>query len=180
MKALHSVSAWCSKNCLVLSEYKTAEDSNETAAIPFLLETLDLKSTTVTIDAAGCQKNITQIIKTKKADYILSLKKNHPNLYSKVEVYNQKHSKNIDNKVYDTFDESHNRLVRRRIFAYKALSIGLPKDWHGIKSVIAVESIRSDKSSSDNKVTSNWRFYLSSHSSKNKNLPSFIQNHWGG
>ena len=56
LQCLYSVSAWCHENGLVLGERQTDGKSNEITAIPLLLESLDLKGNTVTIDAAGCQK----------------------------------------------------------------------------------------------------------------------------
>ena len=56
LKCLHSISAWCQENSLVLAENQLEDKSNEITAIPLLLEALDLKGKTVTIDAAGCQK----------------------------------------------------------------------------------------------------------------------------
>lgn len=39
-KAIHIVSAWCSSDKLVLGQEKTGEKSNETTAIPELLDML--------------------------------------------------------------------------------------------------------------------------------------------
>jgi len=52
------VSAWANSNQLVLGQVKTNEKSNETTAIPVLLDLLDLEDCIVTLDAMGCQKNI--------------------------------------------------------------------------------------------------------------------------
>ena len=55
-KAIHMVSAWSSKNGIVLSQEKVSEKSNEITAIPELLKTIDVSRSVVTIDAMGCQK----------------------------------------------------------------------------------------------------------------------------
>jgi len=71
------VSAWSCKGGFVMGEVKTDEKSNEITALPNLLKTLgrELEGCTVTIDAAGCQKNIArQIVRENGADYILGLK----------------------------------------------------------------------------------------------------------
>jgi hypothetical protein len=56
--AIHMVSAWASRNSLVLGQLKTAAKSNEIIAIPQLLDALELTGCLVTIDAMGCQKKI--------------------------------------------------------------------------------------------------------------------------
>ena len=50
-KPLHLVSAWASRQRLVLGQQATEEKSNEIPAIPLLLERLVLKGAIVTIDA---------------------------------------------------------------------------------------------------------------------------------
>jgi len=50
----HMVSAWTSKNNMVLGQVKVSEKLNEITAIPRLLEILTLKGCIVTIDAMGC------------------------------------------------------------------------------------------------------------------------------
>ena len=53
---LHLVSAWSCETRLTLGQVATDAKSNEITAIPLLLELLDLKGATVTIDAMSCQK----------------------------------------------------------------------------------------------------------------------------
>lgn len=72
--ALHLVSAWATANGLALGQVAVDAKSNEITAIPQLLELLDLKGCVVTIDAAGCQKDIAAPIVAKEADYVLALK----------------------------------------------------------------------------------------------------------
>ena len=66
---LHMVSAFATEAHLVLAQEKVFEKSNEITAIPKLLEWLDLRGSTVTIDALGCQYAI-----AKGGEYIFSLK----------------------------------------------------------------------------------------------------------
>ena len=56
--ALHLVSAWASRQRLVLGQEAVAGKSNEITAIPRLLERLELAGALVTIDAIGCQTKI--------------------------------------------------------------------------------------------------------------------------
>jgi hypothetical protein len=83
-KCLHSVSAWCHENGLIIGEEQVDSKSNEITAIPILLDSLNIKNNTITIDAAGCQKNIVSQIISKKGNYVLGLKRNHPKLYDAV------------------------------------------------------------------------------------------------
>ena len=74
--ALHMVSAWASRQQLVLGQEAVADKENEIIAIPRLLKMLELKGALVTIDAMGCQKEIARTIRDEGADYLLPVKGN--------------------------------------------------------------------------------------------------------
>ena len=73
---MHLVSAWVADNRLTLGQLATEEKSNEITAIPQLLELLDVRGATVTVDAMGCQKDIAKKITELGADYVMGLKGN--------------------------------------------------------------------------------------------------------
>ena len=179
LQCLYSVSAWCHENGIVLGEEQTDAKSNEITAIPLLLESLDLKGNTVTIDATGCQKSIAELIREKKGHYVLGLKKNHPKFHEAVEKHIKTTGESDDNRLFDAFDDSHGRLVRRRYFGYDVSKLPETKEWSGAKTVVAVETISSKNNDPKRKVSAEWRYYLSDHKSTDKCLPDYIRNHWG-
>ena len=77
---LHLVSAWATRQRLVLGQQACTAKSNEITAIPVLLARLELTGALVTIDAMGCQTDIAKAIRAKGADYLLCLKDNWPAL----------------------------------------------------------------------------------------------------
>src|SRR3954471_15012712 len=83
--AIHMVSAWATENKLSLGQVVVAEKSNEIAAIPELLQLLDISGAVVTIDAMGCQRAIADQVREREADYVLAVKENQPTLYTQVE-----------------------------------------------------------------------------------------------
>lgn len=86
LKSLVMVSAWSSSHRLVLGQVAVDQKSNEITAIPMLLEQLGLTGAIITIDAMGTQTAIAQQIQEAGADYILTLKANHPSLASEAQV----------------------------------------------------------------------------------------------
>jgi predicted transposase YbfD/YdcC len=177
-KSLHSVSAWCHENGLVLGEEQVDGKSNEITAIPRLIESLALKGATITIDAAGCQKSIACLIREKKGHYVLGLKRNHPKLYDAVKSYIQKKGDQKTHCLSDYFDEFHGRTVRRRYFGYDICCLPEVKGWCDAQSIVAVETISSRKNDPKHRVTANWRYYLSSHKATQKSLPDYVRHHW--
>ena len=114
IRPLHMVSAFATEANIVLCQTKTDEKSNEITAIPELLEWLDLNKAIVTIDAAGCQKNIAKQIINKGGNYVLALKGNQGNLSNDVQQY-------FENKerfeCHNTVDKGHGRIEERKCYA---------------------------------------------------------------
>lgn len=82
--ALHLVSAWAAENRMVLGQVAVADTSNESTAIPLLLDMLDRTGNTVTIDAMGCQTAIATKIVERGGTYVVALKANQPTLLADV------------------------------------------------------------------------------------------------
>ncbi len=80
--ALHLVSAWAVDCGISLGQLATEDKSNEITAIPQLLDQVELKGSIVTIDAAGCQKEIAAKIVDGGGHYCLALKGNQGNLHA--------------------------------------------------------------------------------------------------
>jgi len=82
---LHVVSAWASRQRLVLGQQAVGAKSNELVAISLSLQCLQLTGALVTIDAMGCQTGIARTIIDRSADYLLALKDNQRSLADEAE-----------------------------------------------------------------------------------------------
>ena len=121
---LHLVSAWASDQGLVLGQREVDGKSNEITAIPELLDTLHLDGSIVTLDAMGCQKDIAARIRAKGADYLLALKANHGRAFEAAREHFERtcFGRGAGGRpACDAFDDSHGRLVRRRVFVSPAV-----------------------------------------------------------
>jgi predicted transposase YbfD/YdcC len=180
LAALHVVSAWASDQRLVLGQRRVDGKSNEITAIPELLNALALENTLVTLDAMGCQKAIAPHLLDRQADYLLVLKANHSNAYEAVRSHFDAYcfQRGAANRpTFDAFDDSHGRLVRRRVFVCpEAASLEALSNWPGLRTVLAVESIRSINGS--NKVEAEIRYFLSSYTGDAQVLAQAIRRHW--
>lgn len=87
--AIRMVSAWVTKNSLVLGQIKTQEKSNEITAIPRLLRLLEIEGGIVTVAALGCQTDIVAQIGAQRADYCIALKGNQGSRHEEVRDYFQ-------------------------------------------------------------------------------------------
>lgn len=82
--AIHLVSVWAQQSRLVLAQRAIDTKSNEITAIPAILQVLDLKGCTVTIDAMGCQTAIARQIVQQGGEYVLAVKDNQEQLHTDI------------------------------------------------------------------------------------------------
>lgn len=111
---LHTVSAWATRQRLVLGQEAVAEKSNEITAIPALLKRLELTGALVTIDAIGTQTAIAQTILEGGGDYVLALKANRPAIFEAVEALFATPPPELELDTCQTVDGDHGRIETRR------------------------------------------------------------------
>jgi predicted transposase YbfD/YdcC len=178
---LHVVSAWASEQGLVLGQRCVDGKSNEITAVPELLDQLALENSIVTLDAMGCQTAIAEKILARGGDYLLALKGNHKLAHAAVVEHFDQHCfrRGAPGRAdCDAFDDTHGRLVRRRVFAStEAASLDALSGWPGLRSVLAVESIRSVNGASS-KVETEIRYFLSSCPDGPAVLGQAVRAHW--
>ena len=179
VKALHMVSAWACRNGVVLGQVKTQEKSNEITAVPQLLERLELKGCIVTLDAMGCQRAIAKQVKEGGGDYVLTLKRNQPELDREVrEYFEMAEEEDFDCPAIEheaTSEEGHGRIEHRSYFLSSDLSSlsGVEK-WNGLKAIGMVESERH----SGGRVSMERRYFITSLGDV-KLFQQAVRSHWG-
>jgi predicted transposase YbfD/YdcC len=193
--AIHMVSAWSSKNQVVLGQYKVNEKSNEITAIPELLKMLDITGCTVTIDAMGCQKKIASQVIKQGGDYLLSLKENQNTFYNAVVDAFEKQTintinllgqdeqvslpevdkNNVFSKKNKTTKKTHGRIENRKCTVISATHFpDFKLKWDGLESIIMIESTRTI----NDKTSLEKRYYISSHLPNAEILEPTIRKHW--
>lgn len=182
LKSLQMVSAWSSSHQLVLGQVAVEQKSNEIKAIPVLLEQLDLSGAIITTDAMGTQTAIAQQIQSAGAEYVVTLKSNHPSLAENARNWFQDNQHKLDKsnvKVTEVSCETgHHRIEKRKFWQVpveQVFSSSRIKQWAGLKTLIVEESNRILW----NKTTSSIRFFLSSLDPEFEHFPASIRSHWG-
>jgi predicted transposase YbfD/YdcC len=115
---LHLVSAFATTSRLVLGQQAVADKTNETTAIPVLLERLaendGLKGALVSIDAIATNAAIATTIRDAQADYLLAVKANQPTLRSEIETFFADAPPASLESTTDT-DKGHGRIEQRTV-----------------------------------------------------------------
>ena len=178
--ALHMISVWSCQSRLVLGQSRSAGKKNEIETVMALLELLELKGSTVTLDAMSCQKKIAEKIKGKGADYMISLKGNQGHLHQEVQAYFHKTHRDdpalIQAGQTETTEADHGRIEVRR---YHQLAItdwvSEARQWQGAKSVVEVVRERHIGET----LTTETQYYLSSLPVEPQQAAKAIRSHWG-
>jgi predicted transposase YbfD/YdcC len=180
-KGIHMVSAWVNEHNLTLGQLATEAHSNEITAIPLLLDTIDIKGDTVTIDAMGCQSEIAAKIRLKKADYVLAVKENQPTLHEEIKDYftfldEGGRVRELPEDIWESgLEKDHGRIERRRVRT--ACDIGFltgKKQWKDIKTIIEYRCERTVQE----ETTVTCRHYISSKDAPADEFGRIIRNHW--
>jgi len=177
----YMVGAWCTANGVALGQVQVKEKSNEITAIPELLKYLGIKGATVTIDAIGCQKKIVeQIIKEKKANYVIALKENQSTMYNEFLAYGQDCIADpmLSSKysTLTTLEKGHGRIEKRKYYLFTDIAWFADRDnWAGLTGFAMV---RSTRQVGKKEPSSETRFYITSLSNI-ESVAEAIRNHWG-
>jgi predicted transposase YbfD/YdcC len=177
--ALHVVSAWVEDNNLVLGQASAEGKGHEITKIPELLKMLKIKNSIVTIDAIGCQKEITKTIRNHNmADYVIALKKNQPNLYAEAEylfkVADQAH---IKSDSFESLEKGHGRIEHRSCLCLDVTKLlgHAADDFTDIKTIAKMHSTRDI----NGKLEEQTRYFISSLPCNAQQIAHAIRTHWG-
>jgi predicted transposase YbfD/YdcC len=177
---LHLVSAYATEGGIVLAQRATETKGGELAVLPDLLDGLDLAGCLVSLDALACQPAIAERVVGRGGDYLLALKGNRKKAHAEVKAWFAANAFALDAPLrpcFDAFDDGHGRLGRRRVFACADLApFATLKDWPGLATVVAVETIRGIPGRGE--VKAEIRHYLSSARLPPEALAAAIRNHW--
>lgn len=177
---LFLVSAWSVQRGLSLGQLATEEKSNEITAIPELLGNIDVDGAIVTIDAAGCQKNIAAEIINGGGHYILALKGNQGTLHQAAVDWIMEQ---FDNSFADVTVRRHQETLkghgRLDIIEYYQFDVpdSLPgrSQWKGLRTIgIAIRTSRQG-----DKETVDVRYFISSLRLGVRRFAHAVRGHWG-
>jgi len=143
---------------ICVGQLKVEAKTNEIKGIPDLLGWLDIEGAVVTTDAIGCQKEIINLIISKKADFVLPVKDNQSNLHNDISLEMEiliaqqqieaeraasfaakglaietPLSDKLD--IYQEFNNEHSRIDRRTYYVYNNAESILKEEWPHVEGI---------------------------------------------
>ena len=175
-KGLYIVNAWVSENRVCVGQKKVADKSNEITAIPALIDELDITDAVVSIDAAGCQRDIAAQITGKGGHYLLALKENQKGLLEDTVCgFNTCSAESVS----EEWEYDHGRYEVRKCSIISSINALLPEtqqQWSGLKTLIRVEAGRQIR---DRQVRET-RYYISDEEGLSAAYyNALVRGHWG-
>jgi predicted transposase YbfD/YdcC len=182
---LHLVSAFATTGRLVLGQEAVADKSNETTAIPLLLERLaasrSLAGALVSIDAVACNASIAGAITAAGADYLLAVKANQPTLRTEIEAFFAD-APPVELDRFTDLDKGHGRIEERTV------SVAREVDWltgekrfpgelrlPGVAALVKVCS----RTELKDRCRFETRYYIASRALTAEAAAHAVRGHWG-
>jgi predicted transposase YbfD/YdcC len=169
---LHMVNLWAAGARMALAQRK-APNRNEVKGALELLALLDLGGAIVTADALHCRPDVAQAIRSRKAHYVLALKKNRGNLFKAAEaLIDATHN---TSRATQRSTCAHGRIERRQARVVPAPQLA---EQYGFPDIVAIGRIDSWRSTNAKPAKPKARFFLLSCKLSANRLLEVVRAHW--
>ena len=156
---LHIVSAQVSELGMTFAQRSVDGKSNEIPAVQKLLEELDASGCIIVADALNCQKETAAAAIAGGADYVLSVKDNHPCLKQDIADYIGDATLRADMDAASQTEKNRDRVEKRSAFVTENIEWLQGREaWEGLSCIGAVHTEFETKKGK----TEEWHYYISS------------------
>lgn len=178
---LNTLNAYSNNYGICLASERIADKSNEIPTIPVILERLRIKDTIITWDALNTQKTNVEAVKLRKGDYVVPVKKNHPNFNADLELYfdeltqEQIIAGRLNTSYLRQEEKSHSCFITYEYFQTSDVKWYQEyKEWKGLTTFGMVKKTIIEKGNTKTEK----RFYISSLKVDIEQFAKAIRSHW--
>lgn len=176
--ALQIVTAWAGDLHLCVGQLAVEEGSSELATVPKLLDMMEISGAIITLDALHTQKSTVKKIREKEADYVLTVKKNQPRLYTAIDrtfqELSESHFTHSRVRMHTTRDSSHGREELRHYTVFPAPQEIRTMGWADVKTIGMVYRERTV----NGKTSEELMYFISSLPPKVRAIAKHVRDHW--
>lgn len=156
---LHIVSAQIAQLGLTFGQEAVEGKSNEIPATQRLIKMLKLKGCIVVADALNCQKETATAVIAQGAEYLLSVKDNHPNLKADIADYVQDSQIQKEMETATNSEKNRGRIEKRTAFVGHDIEwLQSKNDWANLCCIGAIHTNFTTKDGTSDE----WHYYISS------------------
>ena len=160
-----------------IGQVKVEDKSSEYTAIPELLDIIDIKGCTITIDTAGTYTPIAEKIVSKGGDFVLKAKENQPNLLADCKFLFDNETENV---LRDKVSEkNHGRIETRKYYLYNdAKNTIIDPRWSRIVNSIGKIEVTREYVCYDKKTVTE-HYYVINRNMTIEEFKKATRRHWG-
>lgn len=180
-KPLNVLNVYSDKLQMCIEQEIIEEKTNEIAAIPKIIERLDLTNVICTWDALNTQKENVKAVVAKGGDYCVALKANQPNFYTEVQDYFDEDRLMIIQSGYEggyqlAREKNHEAIITYEYYQTEKVNWYEEKEkWDKLRSIGLVKKTIEK---SDGSKTEEKRYYISSLLLNINEFSNAIRKHW--
>jgi predicted transposase YbfD/YdcC len=175
---LHLLHAWAVEQHLLLAQQRVEGAPGEVGGIPELLKRMKIPGATVTTDANGCTRAVTEAVRDARADFALALKGNRGPIHARISslFVEAERRKFRGLPVHRSSDKAHGRLERRTVRAMTLPADAVPDGWRDVRTAVMIDRTRQISG----ETSTERHFYVSSLPADGiEKLARVIRSHWG-
>jgi len=174
----HVVEMFAAESRLTIAQEKVPKKSSEAAALPALLDAINIEGAVVSMDALYAHISDTQQVIDRGADYIVGLKGNQPKLEAEVvNFFEQARAVDydgVDVTITVSEESGHGRFERRTTTATRELDWLPQADKWRMQTLVEVCSEREINGT----IEKGTRYYASSRAADAETFARWIRGHW--
>lgn len=180
-KPLNVLNVYSDKLQMCIEQEIIEEKTNEIAAIPKIIERLDLTNVICTWDALNTQKENVKAVVAKGGEYCVALKANQPNFYTEVQDYFDEDRLMIIQSGYEggyqlAREKNHEAIITYEYYQTEKVNWYEEKEkWDKLRSIGLVKKTIEK---SDGSKTEEKRYYISSLLLNINEFSNAIRKHW--
>ena len=172
---LHVVSAFAAGARLTPGQVRVEGKSNEITAMPALLDLLDIRGGTVTVDAMHTLRPTAEEIIAKDGDYALALKGNQGALHDDVRYHMADPEYAEKMLCFKDVDKDHGRIeIREAVVCHDIDILQDRHHWPGLQAVGKVTATRESRG----RQSTDTRYFLLSEKLDPERFLGTVRSHW--
>lgn len=174
----HIVELFSAESGLTIAQEKVPDKASERAALPALLDTMDVNGAVISMDALYAHIADVEEILARGANYIVGIKGNQGNLEAEVcgffEQAKDANYEGVEVTKHETHEKDHGRTESRYVRVVHDLDWLPQRDEWSLESLIEVRSERVQGSKREEAI----RYYGSSLRANAQEFAGLIRGHW--
>lgn len=176
-KALHIITAYQTENGVTIGQLAVSGKTNEIPVVRELIEMLDVKGKTITLDAMHCHKETVEKITKQGGNYVISVKKNQKTLHDDIKLFMDDCIETDVDKlnVAQTVEKNGGRIEDRTCYVATDIDwLENKSEWSELSCIFAIKR----KTTVKGKTSVETKYYITNRKESAEKMLDIVRQHW--